>query len=175
MRTGLDEAVATIHIPSRRMVNAMPARVQELRPKTGDTEKITINLGYVDLGHIDLLVQEGFYSTRTDFIRTAIRNQIERHADAVSKAVIRKSVDLGLRHFSRADLEAVRDAGGMLRYSRARARLHRGGSDARTGARRDRLAYDPRRTPRHGRRQERSLRPNTVGGDHGAGVFHLTP
>ncbi len=92
----------------------MPAKVQELRPKTGDTEKITINLGYVDLGHIDLLVQEGFYSTRTDFIRTAIRNQIERHADAVSKAVIRKSVDLGLRHFSRADLEAVRDAGEML-------------------------------------------------------------
>jgi Arc/MetJ-type ribon-helix-helix transcriptional regulator len=96
------------------MENAMPAKVQELRPRTGDTEKITINLGYVDLGHIDLLVQEGFYSTRTDFIRTAIRNQIERHADAVRKAVIRNSVDLGLRHFSRADLEAVRDAGEML-------------------------------------------------------------
>ena len=92
----------------------MPNNIHELRPKTGDTEKITINLGFVDLGHIDLLVQEGFYSNRTDFIRTAIRNQIERHADVVSKAVTRKSVDLGLRHFSRADLEAARDAGQML-------------------------------------------------------------
>ena len=92
----------------------MPNNVQELRPKTGDTEKITINLGFVDLGHVDLLVQEGFYSNRTDFIRTAIRNQIERHAEVVRKAVTRKSVDLGLRHFTRADLEAARDAGHML-------------------------------------------------------------
>ncbi|HZH28433.1 MAG TPA: CopG family transcriptional regulator [Azospirillaceae bacterium] len=84
------------------------------RPKTADSEKITINLGFVDLGHIDLLVQEGFYSNRTDFIRTAIRNQIERHADAVRQAVTRKSVDLGLKHINRADLEAARDAGQML-------------------------------------------------------------
>ena len=91
----------------------MTENVHELRPKT-DSEKITINLGYVDLGHIDLLVQEGFYSNRTDFIRTAIRNQIERHADVVRQAVTRKSVDLGLRHFSREDLEAVRDAGQVL-------------------------------------------------------------
>ena len=61
----------------------MAGNVHELRPKTADSEKITINLGYVDLGHIDLMVQEGFYSNRTDFIRTAIRNQLERHADAV--------------------------------------------------------------------------------------------
>jgi Arc/MetJ-type ribon-helix-helix transcriptional regulator len=92
----------------------MSNNVQELRPKTGDTEKITINLGFVDLGHVDLLVEEGFYTNRTDFIRTAIRNQIERHADVVRNAVTRKSVDLGLRHFSRTDLEAVRDAGHML-------------------------------------------------------------
>jgi Arc/MetJ-type ribon-helix-helix transcriptional regulator len=92
----------------------MPTNVHELRPKAADTEKITINLGFVDLGHVDLLVQEGFYSNRTDLIRTAIRNQIERHADVVRKAVTRKSVDLGLRHFSRADLEAARDAGQML-------------------------------------------------------------
>src|SRR3712207_2002310 len=59
----------------------MPGNVQELRPRAGEAEKITINLGYVDLGHIDLLVQEGFYSNRTDFIRTAIRNHIERHAE----------------------------------------------------------------------------------------------
>jgi Arc/MetJ-type ribon-helix-helix transcriptional regulator len=82
--------------------------------KAADTEKITINLGYVDLGHVDLLVQEGCYSNRTDFIRTAIRNQIERHADIVRQAVTRKSVDLGLRRFSRADLEAVREAGQRL-------------------------------------------------------------
>jgi Arc/MetJ-type ribon-helix-helix transcriptional regulator len=89
-------------------------KVHDLRPKTGDTEKITINLGFVDLGQIDLLVQEGFYSNRTDFIRTAIRNQINSHADAVRKAVTRKSVDLGLRHFSREDLEAVCASGQML-------------------------------------------------------------
>ncbi len=82
--------------------------------KTADTEKITINLGFIDLGHVDLLVREGFYSNRTDFIRTAIRNQIERHAEVVHKAVTRKSIDLGLRHFTRADLEAARDAGLML-------------------------------------------------------------
>ena len=92
----------------------MAGNVHEIRPKATDSEKITINLGYVDLGHIDLLVQEGFYSNRTDFIRTAIRNQIERHADVVRQAVTRKSVDLGLRHFTRADLEAARDAGQML-------------------------------------------------------------
>ena len=103
-----------IQIPSSWMVNGMSNNVQELRPKTGDTEKITINLGFVDLGHVDLLVQEGFYSNRTDLIRTAIRNQIERHAEVVRKAVIRKSVDLGLRHFTRADLEAAREAGHML-------------------------------------------------------------
>ncbi|MBF0333253.1 MAG: CopG family transcriptional regulator [Alphaproteobacteria bacterium] len=88
--------------------------VRELRPKTADSEKITINLGYVDLGHVDLMVQEGFYSNRTDFIRTAIRNQIDRHADVVRHAVARKSVDLGLRHYRREDLEAAREAGRML-------------------------------------------------------------
>ena len=93
----------------------MAGNVHELRPKaSSDTEKITINLGYVDLGHIDLLVQDGFYSNRTDFIRTAIRNQIERHADATKQSVARKSLDLGLRHFSRADLEAAHAAGQRL-------------------------------------------------------------
>jgi Arc/MetJ-type ribon-helix-helix transcriptional regulator len=93
----------------------MPDAVPELRPKVGgDTEKITINLGYVDLGHIDLLVQDGFYSNRTDFIRTAIRNQIERHADAAKQSIVRKNLDLGLRHYSREELEAARDTGQML-------------------------------------------------------------
>ncbi len=89
--------------------------VYQLRPRGGsETEKVTINLGYVDLGHIDLLVQDGFYSNRTDFIRTAIRNQIERHAESTRQSVARKSLDLGLRHFTRADLEAVQAAGQRL-------------------------------------------------------------
>lgn len=92
----------------------MASNVHELRPRAGETEKITINLGHVDLGHIDLLVQDGFYANRTDFIRTAIRNQLERHADVVRRSVERKSLDLGLRHYSREDLEAARAAGQML-------------------------------------------------------------
>src|SRR3954447_9579472 len=91
--------------------------VHELRPKGADSEKITINLGYVDLGHIDLLVREGFYSNRTDFIRTAIRNQLDRHADAVKQSTLRNSLDLGLRNFSRADLEAAQRAGQMLQIN----------------------------------------------------------
>ncbi len=89
----------------------MADNVHQLRPKSGDTEKITINLGYVDLGHIDLLVQEGFYSNRTDFIRTAIRNQLERHADVAKRSAEREGLDLGLRHYGREELEAARDAG----------------------------------------------------------------
>jgi Arc/MetJ-type ribon-helix-helix transcriptional regulator len=95
----------------------MASTVQELRRKVIDSEKITINLGYVDLGHIDLMVKEGFYSNRTDFIRTAIRNQLERHADVVRQSVARKTLDLGLRHYSRAELEAVRDAGDTLQIN----------------------------------------------------------
>src|SRR3954468_21560092 len=86
----------------------------ELRPKPAESEKITINLGHVDLGHIDLMVQEGFYSNRTDFIRTAIRNQLERHADTAKQAIARKRVELGLRHFSREDLEELRATGQTL-------------------------------------------------------------
>lgn len=79
-----------------------------IRTKAGETEKVTINLGYVDLGQVDLMVQEGFYSNRTDFIRTAIRNQLSTHADVVNETVARKTLELGLRHYTRADLEAVR-------------------------------------------------------------------
>src|ERR1700721_1224625 len=86
----------------------MTENVHPLPPKQSDSEKITINLGYVDLGHIDLMVQDGFYSNRTDFIRTAIRNQLERHADVVRQSVARKTLELGLRHYSREDLEAAR-------------------------------------------------------------------
>ena len=92
----------------------MAGHVQELRPKAADSEKITINLGYVDLGHIDLLVHEGFYSNRSDFIRTAIRNQLDRHNDAVKQSVARHQLDLGLRRYSRLDLEAAQAAGETL-------------------------------------------------------------
>jgi len=94
---------------------ALANNVHPLRPKpAGETEKITINLGYVDLGHVDLLVQDGFYANRTAFIRTAIRNQIDPQSDAAKQSVVRKRLDLGLRHYSRADLEAVRAAGERL-------------------------------------------------------------
>ncbi|WP_429232384.1 CopG family transcriptional regulator [Inquilinus ginsengisoli] len=92
----------------------MADSVRDLRPKATDSEKITINLGYVDLGHIDLLVREGFYSNRTDLIRTAIRNQLERHGDAIQQSVAHHRLDLGLRHFDRRELEAVRLAGKTL-------------------------------------------------------------
>ena len=72
------------------------SKVYELRPKPADSEKITINLGFVDLGHIDLMVRDGFYANRTDFIRTAIRNQLDRHADVVRQSVARKTLELGL-------------------------------------------------------------------------------
>jgi Arc/MetJ-type ribon-helix-helix transcriptional regulator len=87
---------------------------QEIRAKIGDTEKITINLGPIDLGQIDLLVQEGFYSNRTDLIRTAIRNQLTSHAEVIRQTVTRKSLVLGLQHFSRKDLESARQAGQTL-------------------------------------------------------------
>ena len=92
----------------------MIGKVQELRSKTADSEKITINLGPVDLGQIDLLVQEGFYSNRTDFIRTAIRNQLATHADEVRQTVARKTLVLGMQHYTRRDLEEVREAGETL-------------------------------------------------------------
>jgi Arc/MetJ-type ribon-helix-helix transcriptional regulator len=80
----------------------------------GETEKITINLGFIDLGQIDLLVQEGFYSNRTDFIRTAIRNQLATHAEVVKQTVARKTMVLGLQTYTRRDLEKVKTAGEKL-------------------------------------------------------------
>lgn len=92
----------------------MATNVHELRSKPSESEKITINLGFVDLGHIDLLVQEGFYSNRTDFIRTAIRNLLDRHSDTVKQSVVRHRLELGLRRYTREDLEAVKAAGETL-------------------------------------------------------------
>ena len=88
--------------------------LQPAKAKPLDSEKITINLGYVDLGHIDLLVSEGFYSNRTDFIRTAIRNQLTAHGEALKQVVARKMLVLGLQQFDAAALEAVRAAGQTL-------------------------------------------------------------
>ncbi|MES2072046.1 MAG: CopG family transcriptional regulator [Pseudomonadota bacterium] len=84
------------------------------RAKPVETEKITINMGLIDLGQIDLLVQEGFYSNRTDLIRTAIRNQLSTHAEVIKQTILRKSLVLGLHYYSRADLEAVQAANQRL-------------------------------------------------------------
>ena len=89
----------------------MATNVTELRPRVGETEKMTINLGVVDLGQIDLLVQEGFYSNRTDLIRTAVRNQLAVHADTVKQTVARRTLTVGLQHYGRAELERLRAAG----------------------------------------------------------------
>ena len=111
----------------------MPGTVHQLRPRLADSEKITINLGFVDLGRIDLLVADGFYANRTDLIRTAIRNQLDRHAEAVTGSVARQRLDLGLRHYSRADLEAARDDGRAARHPRSGPRQHRRGRDPGAG------------------------------------------
>lgn len=86
----------------------------ETRPRAGETEKMTVNVGVVDLGQVDLLVQEGFYSNRSDLIRTALRNQLALHADVLKQTVARRTLTLGLQHYSRADLEKVVAAGERL-------------------------------------------------------------
>ena len=83
--------------------------------KLPDSEKLTLNLGFVDLGSIDLLVRDGFYSNRSDFIRTAIRNQLATHADTAKKAASRLTLELGLRTFTRTDLEEIQAAGERLK------------------------------------------------------------
>ena len=88
--------------------------VMEQRQRTGETEKMTVNVGVVDLGHVDLLVQEGFYSNRSDLIRTALRNQLALHADTVKQTVARRTLTVGLQHYNRADLEALVAAGQRL-------------------------------------------------------------
>jgi Arc/MetJ-type ribon-helix-helix transcriptional regulator len=89
--------------------------ITQIKGRGGDTEKMTINLGVIDLGQIDLLVQEGFYSNRSDLIRTAIRNQLITHADTVKQTVARRTLAVGLQSYSRADLEHVQASGQTLR------------------------------------------------------------
>src|SRR6266550_1521921 len=90
------------------------SRLPETRRKESESEKITINLGFVDLGQIDLLVQEGFYTNRTDFIRAAIRAQLEARTAAVDQTVARRTLVLGTQHYTRRQLEEIRDAGQMV-------------------------------------------------------------
>lgn len=92
----------------------MKTRALENRPKAGETEKMTVNVGVVDLGHVDLLVQEGFYSNRSDVVRTALRNQLALHAETLKQTVLRKTLMVGLQHYSRADLERLVAAGQRL-------------------------------------------------------------
>ena len=86
----------------------------ETRTRAAETEKMTVNMGVVDLGQIDLLVQEGFYSNRSDLVRTAVRNQLVQHADALRQTVARRTLTLGLQHFSKADLERLQGTGEQI-------------------------------------------------------------
>ena len=101
-------------MPATTLATPHTSSPKAAKPKLADSEKITVNLGFVDLGHIDLLVNEGFYANRTDFIRTAIRNQLATQSDALKQVVSRKLLVLGLHYFSRADLEAVQAANEQL-------------------------------------------------------------
>ena len=92
----------------------MAEKVLRLRERIPDSEKVTINLGYVDLGRIDLLVQEGFFSNRTDFIRTAIRNQLNSQSEEVSRSIDRHTLEVGLLELGAVELEAARAAGETL-------------------------------------------------------------
>ncbi|MBS0642117.1 MAG: CopG family transcriptional regulator [Acetobacteraceae bacterium] len=85
--------------------------------KFPDSEKVTVNLGFVDLGQVDLLVREGFYGNRADFIRTAIRNQLDRHSEVLRQSATRRTLDLGLRRITRPELEAARERQAPLRIS----------------------------------------------------------
>ncbi len=93
----------------------MTARTLEPKPRVGDSEKMTVNLGVVDLGQVDLLVQEGFYSNRSDLVRTAVRNLLTQHGDTLRQTVARRTLTLGLQHLGRADLERAVAAGERLR------------------------------------------------------------
>ncbi len=88
----------------------MPKKI----PEAEKSEKITINVGLIDLGQIDLLVEEGFFTNRTDFIRTAIRRQLDGRSDAVDRTVARRKLVLGTEHYSRNDLEQLLARGRMV-------------------------------------------------------------
>ena len=136
----------------------MPAEIHRLRDRPGESEKITINLGFVDLGHIDLLVREGFYSNRTDFIRTAIRNQLASHADAVKQSIARRTLELGLRRFGREELETVRAEGGRLNIQVLGLATIDDDVTPELALCDNRIHHRPRRAPRQQGRQGRARR-----------------
>ncbi|MBP8251114.1 MAG: CopG family transcriptional regulator [Herpetosiphon sp.] len=80
-----------------------------------DTEKVSMNMSVVDLGHIDLLVDQGFYSSRTDFLRAAIRSQLERHDEVVKQTVVRRTIAMGAVVYDRASLERFQSNGEMVK------------------------------------------------------------
>jgi Arc/MetJ-type ribon-helix-helix transcriptional regulator len=89
-------------------------KLVDVKPKFPDTEKVTINLGLVDLAQMDLLVEEGFYTNRTDFVRMAIRNQLQLHADAIRQTVVRKRFVTGMQRYSKSELEKTVASGEQL-------------------------------------------------------------
>ena len=107
-------ALIGIHTESNQMPKLATTTAETRQPRAGETEKMAVNMGVVDLGQVDLLVQEGFYSNRSDLVRTAVRNQLTQHADVLKQTVARRSLTLGLQHFSRADLERAVAAGARL-------------------------------------------------------------
>jgi Arc/MetJ-type ribon-helix-helix transcriptional regulator len=89
-------------------------KLVDTKSRLPDTEKVTINLGLVDLAQMDLLVEEGFYTNRTDFVRTAIRNQLERHGEEIRQTVVRKRFVMGMQRYSKAELERTVAQGEQL-------------------------------------------------------------
>lgn len=116
MRPRLDVNMYSKWIPNGFHVDGIKSSDSAVEPRqrTGETETMTVNVGVVDLGQVDLLVQEGFYSNRSDLIRTALRNQLALHADTVKQTVARRTLTVGLQHFGRADQEKVVAAGQRL-------------------------------------------------------------
>ncbi|RYE99188.1 MAG: CopG family transcriptional regulator [Oxalobacteraceae bacterium] len=88
--------------------------IVNIKQKLPETEKITVNLGLVDLAQMDLLIEEGFYTNRTDFVRTAIRKQLERHGEDIRQTVVRKRFVVGLQRYTKAELERSVAAGERL-------------------------------------------------------------
>ena len=141
----------------------MSEKVVQLRERVSDSEKITINLGYVDLGRIDLLVQEGFFSNRTDFIRTAIRNQLNSQSDEVSRSIDRHTLEVGLLELGVAE---SRGGAGCRRNAARQGRRpgpHRLRRHAGTRAADDRLPDGARSSAGKPRDQGRSGRKDQIG------------
>ena len=140
----------------------MVGTLYELRPESGATARRSRSIWASSTSARSTCWCRGFYSNRTDLIRTAIRNQLDRHAEAVKGSVARKRLDLGLRHYSRADLEAARAAGLPLDIHVLGSRQHRRRRHAGTGPRRHRFRHRAGRAAREPGRQGRPRRPHRL-------------